>query len=254
MLAHPAFTFSDVDRVLQREVESRGYLARYELQATVAEHSREMEIYKIGKRNTAPLPRLVQLTKRGPWLLIPQFGGRREHALSCTGKPCRNELTSAFAPAGNNKDVYNEEATLGYSTYYNGEIAVFPTLTEADAAIVRAVVEGERSKQTQAVFAAIAASPEPDLPWHTGLLKVSEDWNLFLPEEDQSRPGFGMWLSLLIDHFLSARGYVLNGQVSWEGEDPDDRGILFVKDNVIEIVDDLIFNGGPSRSKSLRDR
>ena len=135
---------------------------------------------------------------------------------------------------------------MGYSTYYNGEIAVFPTLTEADAAIVRAVVEGERGKQTQAVFTEIAASPEPDLPWHTGLLKVSEDRNLFLPKEDESRPGFGMWLRLLIDHFLSARGYVLNDQVSWESEDPDDRGILFVKDSVIEIVDDLIFNGGPS--------
>ena len=41
---NPAFTFSDVERAVQREIESRGYLARYELQATVAEHSREMEI------------------------------------------------------------------------------------------------------------------------------------------------------------------------------------------------------------------
>ena len=135
---------------------------------------------------------------------------------------------------------------MGYSMYYNGEITVSPTLTEADAAIARAVAEGERSEQTQAVFAAIAASPEPDLPWHTGLLTVSEDRNLILPEEDESRPGFGIWLRLLLDHFLSARGYILNGQISWEGEDPDDRGTLFVKDNVIEIVDDLIFNAGPS--------
>ncbi len=59
---------------------------------------------------------------------------------------------------------------MGYSMYYNGEIAVSPILTETDAAIVRALVEGERSEETQAVFAAIAASPEPDLPWHTGLL------------------------------------------------------------------------------------
>ncbi len=130
--------------------------------------------------------------------------------------------------------------------YYNGEIAISPTLTEADAAIVRAVVAGERSEQTQAVFAAIAASPERDLPWHTDILRVSDDRSLILPEEDESRPGFGMWLRLLLDHFLSARGYVLNGQVSWEGEDPDDRGTLYVRDNAIEIVDDLIFNAGPS--------
>ena len=135
---------------------------------------------------------------------------------------------------------------MGYSMYYNGEITVSPILTETDAAIVRAVVEGERSEQTQAVFAAIAASPEPDLPWHTDLLTVSENRSLILPEEDESRPGFGMWLRLLLEHFLFPRGYVLNGQVSWEGEDPDDRGILFVKENVIEIVDDLTFNAGPS--------
>ena len=135
---------------------------------------------------------------------------------------------------------------MGYSMYYNGEIAVSPILTETDAASVRAVAEGERSEQTQAVFAAIAASPEPDLPWHTGLLTVSEDRTLIVPEEDESRSGFGMWLRLLLDYFLSARGYVLNGQVFWEGEDPDDRGTLYVKSNAIEIVDDLIFNAGPS--------
>ena len=69
---------------------------------------------------------------------------------------------------------------MGYSMYYNGEIAVSSILTETDAAIVRAVVEGERSERTQAVFAAIAASPEPDLPWHTGLLMVSENRSLIL--------------------------------------------------------------------------
>lgn len=40
----PAYTFSDVERAVQREIESRGYLARYELQAAVAVHSRDMEM------------------------------------------------------------------------------------------------------------------------------------------------------------------------------------------------------------------
>ena len=56
---NPAFTFSDVERAVQREIESRGYLARYELQATVAEHSREMEIlHKLEAkyRSAMPLP------------------------------------------------------------------------------------------------------------------------------------------------------------------------------------------------------
>jgi hypothetical protein len=55
-----------------------------------------------------------------------------------------------------------------------------------------------------------------------------------------------MWLRLLIEHYLAPRGYVLEGEVTWEGEDRDDRGTIFVKDNQVEAVDDLIFNAGPS--------
>jgi hypothetical protein len=38
----------------------------------------------------------------------------------------------------------------------------------------------------------------------------------------------------------------LEGEVTWEGEDRDDCGTIFVKDNQVEAVDDLIFNAGPS--------
>ena len=67
-----------------------------------------------------------------------------------------------------------------------------------------------------------------------------------MPEQDESRHGFQMWLRLLIEHYLAPRGYVLNGEVTWEGEDGDDGGTIFVKDNQVEAVDDLIFNPGPS--------
>ncbi len=56
---NPEFTFSDVERAVQREIESRGYLARYALQAAVAEHSREMEILQRleGKHRCPAMPR-----------------------------------------------------------------------------------------------------------------------------------------------------------------------------------------------------
>lgn len=40
----PKFTFSDVERAIQRESETRGYLARYGLRAEVAAHSHDMEM------------------------------------------------------------------------------------------------------------------------------------------------------------------------------------------------------------------
>lgn len=54
------------------------------------------------------------------------------------------------------------------------------------------------------------------------------------------------WLRLLAKHFLALCGYVLNGEVTWTTEQSDDRGCIFVKDNQIEIVEDIIVNPGPS--------
>jgi hypothetical protein len=41
------------------------------------------------------------------------------------------------------------------------------------------------------------------------------------------------WLCYLIDHFLAPAGYVLNGEVLWQGEDPSDMGKLVVVDNEV---------------------
>src|SRR5579859_5942184 len=97
---------------------------------------------------------------------------------------------------------------MGYDVYYNGEVTVTPALTEGDAAVVRAATKHEDTEETRALFAAIAASPEPDLPHHGGLLEISEDRELILPEQDESRHGFRMWLRLLIAHYLALREYV----------------------------------------------
>jgi hypothetical protein len=135
---------------------------------------------------------------------------------------------------------------MGYDVDYNGEVEVTPALAENDAVILRAVVNREQTDETRPIFAAIAASAEPDLPGHEGLLEVSEDRSRILPEDGESRHGVRMWLRLLLEHFLVPRGYVLNGEIWWEGQDPDDRGCIFIKDDQLETVDDLIFNAGPS--------
>ena len=41
------------------------------------------------------------------------------------------------------------------------------------------------------------------------------------------------WLEYIINHFLKPWGYTLNGQVLWQGEDINDRGLLIVKNNVV---------------------
>jgi hypothetical protein len=41
------------------------------------------------------------------------------------------------------------------------------------------------------------------------------------------------WLEYIIQHFLTPWGYNLNGEVKWQGEDINDRGILTVSDNKV---------------------
>lgn len=135
---------------------------------------------------------------------------------------------------------------MGYDVYYSGDVKVVPALTEEHAALVRALVSFAQTAQTQPIFAAIAASAEPDLPRHAGVLEVSDDRDYLLPEEGESRHGIRMWLRLLLEYVFVPLAYSLDGEISWEAEDRDDRGTIFVKDNQLEAVDDLIFNAGPS--------
>jgi hypothetical protein len=135
---------------------------------------------------------------------------------------------------------------MGQDVHYNGEISVTPALTESHAEVLLAATNLEQTEETREFFAAIASSPESDLPYHGGLLEISEDREFIVPEQDESRHGFRLWLKLVIEHYLAPRGYVLDGEVTWEGEDRDDSGTIFVKGNQVEAVDDLIFNAGPS--------
>ena len=43
------------------------------------------------------------------------------------------------------------------------------------------------------------------------------------------------WLDYLIDHFLKPWGYVLNGEVEWQGEERNDLGRIVVRDNAVVV-------------------
>jgi len=56
--------------------------------------------------------------------------------------------------------------------------------------------------------------------------------------------GWLEWLEYIIRYQLKPWGYLLNGQVSWRGENSGDSGIIYVKNNRVEAVADV--NPGPS--------
>jgi len=135
---------------------------------------------------------------------------------------------------------------MGYNVYYRGEIQISPPLTKEHADVVLAFAKGERNQLTEAIYKSIADSPDPDLPGYADLFELSEDRSLILPDESEGRHGLRLWLVLLIEHVLEPLAYVLNGEVSWTADEDDDRGTIYVKDNVVETIDDVIFNEGPS--------
>jgi hypothetical protein len=48
------------------------------------------------------------------------------------------------------------------------------------------------------------------------------------------------WLQYLIDHFLKRWGYVLSGEVCWQGEEREDFGKIFVEGNEITVLEGRI--------------
>src|SRR5258708_2126222 len=60
---------------------------------------------------------------------------------------------------------------MGHHVYYSGEVSISPPLSEEDAAVVYVFLNLEPSEETQPIFAAIAASEEPDLPWFAGFAR-----------------------------------------------------------------------------------
>ena len=86
-------------------------------------------------------------------------------------------------------------------------------------------------------------SGQPSLwcPWAPNV-----DGTEILEDGSEKAYGYVEWIEYLVTCFLEPWGYKLNGEVSWSGEDSDDRGTIYVKDNVVEGVPDVISNPGPS--------
>src|SRR5580704_16765189 len=116
---------------------------------------------------------------------------------------------------------------MGYSVYYNGEIDISPELSDEHATLLdEALTKGNP--------ALLGITAEEGQGLYHGC-----DWQLPRGEQDE-------WLRLLIVRFFQPNGYTLSGEVSWEGDQSGDTGVIHVNDNRVESVNDSITNVGPS--------
>ena len=81
---------------------------------------------------------------------------------------------------------------------------------------------------------------------------VSSDGTALEWDDGEKFYEYTRWLEYLIEHFFTPWGRSLDGRIHWYGEDSEDRGTIYVKDNVVEEVPDTITNPGPSWGKATK--
>ena len=118
---------------------------------------------------------------------------------------------------------------MGYTTDFEGRFEVTPPLSANHSAYLDAFATTRRMRR----------NPKTTVQRDD---RLREAWCKWVPTEDgcaiewngaEKFYDYVEWLEYLIEHFLGPWGYLLNGTVSWQGEDGDDRGRLHVTDNTV---------------------
>jgi len=123
---------------------------------------------------------------------------------------------------------------MNYETTFLGELAISPTLTP------------EHRKTFKAVLAKATFSKDPARQKERPLQLSSDGTTLAVADKYLDAGNFNHWLTRLIVGFLGPQGYSLSGTIRWIGCNPEDRGMVFVRENRVEEVQDFICNPGPS--------
>lgn len=107
---------------------------------------------------------------------------------------------------------------MGYVTNFEGEFGLSKEIDEKTRRLINNINED----------GIILGNDNPDTwcLWQTdGKVLYSSSGNAYDFEE---------WLRIIVEEIIVPRGYVLNGEVEWIGDDPDDRGKVVIKDNEIK--------------------
>lgn len=140
---------------------------------------------------------------------------------------------------------------MGYSTDFNGCFEVKPALSPAMKEFVDKLAQTRRMKRNVSSIYGEEGEFYVDDPSDSeaNILDGNKPpstqpglWLQWIYDEEGQAFGWDQgekfynyveWLEYLIKKVLAPNGYVLNGEVKWQGEDMDDRGKIIVKDNVV---------------------
>lgn len=148
---------------------------------------------------------------------------------------------------------------MGYTTSFNGEFEVTPTLKAEDRLFLKALANTRRVKRDVVGYGVEGEffvdgkgymgqdddgtvvdgnnppSTQPGLwlQWVPNEAGTAIEW-----DGGEKFYEYTAWLVYIIKNILEPRGYVLNGIVGWQGEDSGDEGELTVNNNIVASTDE----------------
>lgn len=147
---------------------------------------------------------------------------------------------------------------MGYTTDFSGQFKLNRTLSLEDKMFLTKFSQSRRMKRNLPREYGIdgefyvAGSTDGDfgqthedniIDYNTPPRTQPSLWCQWIPSEDgnyiqwdggEKFYSYVEWIEYLIEKILSQRGYILNGEVEWQGEDHDDFGKIIVKNNVVK--------------------
>lgn len=138
---------------------------------------------------------------------------------------------------------------MGYSTDFNGSFKINKPVDEDTAILLRGLNATRRMKRDIGGYGIdgefyiedetygvvnynVPPSTQPGL-WCQWML-VSDDTIMW--DGGEKFYNYVEWIEYIINSVLKPRGYVLNGEVEWVGEDSEDIGKIVVKDNMVDVL------------------
>ena len=145
---------------------------------------------------------------------------------------------------------------MGYSTEFNGEFKINKPLDAATYKLLKGLNETRRMARkvdkkygVEGEFyikgkGSMGQDHEPNIiDFNKQPITQPSLWCQWVPSTDKERIvwdcgekfyRYTEWIIYLIDKILKPRGYILNGNVDWQGEDSDDRGTICITNNVVK--------------------
>jgi len=84
-------------------------------------------------------------------------------------------------------------------------------------------------------------APPQDQPGLWCQWEIQEDHKTIQWDGGEKFYNYIEWMQYLIEIILKPKGYVVNGEIQWQGEEPEDKGIIRVENNTVRIMEAVTF-------------